>query len=289
MPYFGAHLSIAGGFTNALDEAASLGCTALQVFTRAPSQWSAKPIPAEAAEAFRQARASSEVAVAAAHDSYLTNLASPSEEQHRRSTKAFLGEMHRADLLGLEYLVMHPGAYLDGAEEAGLKRVIQALDECHKRAPGLRVRVLLENTAGQGTCLGHRFEHLQAILEGVKEPDRLGVCFDTCHAFAAGYPLWPEEQYHATMDALNRAVGLGRVKMFHVNDSKKGLGSRVDRHAHLGQGKMGIGPFRLLLADPRFADRAMVLETPKEEGGVAMDPVNLEVLRRLAAESGRSG
>ncbi len=288
MPHFGAHLSIAGGYTAALDEAAALGCTALQVFTKAPSQWSAKPIDTEAAAAFRAALKTSAVRVTAAHDSYLINLASPDEGLYRKSVEAFLAEMHRAELLGLDYLVMHPGAHLADTEEAGLARVVRALDECHRRAPGLRVRVLVENTAGQGTCLGHRFEHLAAILAGVKDASRLGVCFDTCHAFAAGYALWPEAEYEATMRELSRTVGPERVALFHVNDSKKGRGSRVDRHAHIGKGEMGLGPFRLLVTDPRFAGRGMVLETPKDEDGVAMDAVNLAALRGLLAEAGRA-
>jgi deoxyribonuclease-4 len=285
MPHFGAHMSIAGGPTRALDEAAELGCTALQVFTRAPSQWASKPIDAETARAFREALAASAVRVAAAHDSYLINLASPDEELYRRSIEAFVDEMHRAEALGLHYLVMHPGAHLDGTEEEGLARVALALDEVHRRCKGQAVRVLIETTAGQGTTLGHRFEHLGRILSLVKDADRLGVCLDTCHVFAAGYGLWPKAEYEATMRHLSRVVGLERVRLFHVNDSKKGKGSRVDRHAHIGKGEIGLGAFRLLVSDRRFHDRGMVLETPKEEGDVQMDPVNLAVLRELLAEA----
>ena len=194
-------------------------------------------------------------------------------------------ELQRAEQLGLRYLVTHPGAHIDSGEEAGLTRVATALDEVHARCPGLRVRVLLETTAGQGSTLGHRFEHLGRILSLVADPARLGVCFDTCHVFAAGYGLAPEAEYRATLRAFDRAVGWRRLRAFHLNASRKPLGSRVDRHAHIGQGQLGLEPFRLLVNDPRFRNRPMVLETPKEEGDQGdMDAVNLATLRGLLAE-----
>jgi deoxyribonuclease-4 len=184
--------------------------------------------------------------------------------------------------LGLRYLVTHPGACLDSGEECGLERVAQALDEVHERCPGFRVQVLLETTAGQGSSLGHRFEHLAKVLSLVKEPRRLGVCLDTCHVFAAGYALWPQKEYEATFRHFDKVVGLSRLRAFHLNDSRKPFGSRVDRHAHIGQGEIGLEPFRLLVNDPRFRNRPMVLETPKEEvDGQDMDAANLGVLRRL--------
>ena len=288
IPHLGTHLSIAGGPANAVAQAVALGCGAVQLFTKAPAQWSARPLEADAVAAFRDAFRRSGLAVALAHDSYLINLASPDDAQRRRSLDAFVDEMERAEALGLHYLVMHPGAHLDGTEEAGLARVAAALDEAHARLPQARLRVLVENTAGQGTCLGHRFEHLARILELVAAPDRLGVCFDTCHAFAAGYALSPHEEYLATMRELDALVGLGRVRAFHVNDSRKGRGSRVDRHAHIGEGEMGREPFRSLVNDVRFEDRAMILETPKEDGDRGgMDAVNLGILRGLRAEEER--
>jgi deoxyribonuclease-4 len=289
MPYFGAHMSIAGGFTTAVEQSIAHRCEAVQIFTKQPNQWAAKPIDDGAARTFKEALASSGVKVAVAHDSYLINLASPDEKLRRKSIDAFVEELNRADKLGLHYLVMHPGAHTSDTEEAGLARVAAALDEAHARCPDVGTRVLLENTAGQGTYLGWRFEHLASILNAVKHPTRLGVCIDTCHAFAAGYALAPETQYRATMADLDRLVGLERVKVFHVNDSLKPLGSRVDRHAHISRGAMGIEPFRLLLGDRRFRDRAFILETPKEEGDDAdMDATNLGVLRRLAAEAERA-
>jgi len=217
-----------------------------------------------------------------AHDCYLTNLASPDESLYRRSVETFLAELQRAERLGLCYLVMHPGAHLDSGEEAGLSRVAAALDEIHSRVPKGRVRVLLETTAGQGSTLGYRFEHLARILELAAEPDRLGVCFDTCHVFAAGYALAPVAEYRATMRAFHETVGLRRLKVFHVNDSVRERGSRVDRHAHIGRGQIGLDAFRFLVNDPRFRSRPMILETPKEDGDEKdMDAVNLAVLRGL--------
>jgi deoxyribonuclease-4 len=282
MPLFGAHLSIAGGYHKALLQARAMGCEAVQLFTKAPNQWAGKPISEEEALLFQETLRQTGPLHAIGHDSYLINLASPEEGLYRKSVEAFVEEMNRAEALGLRGLVMHPGAHLDSGEEAGLARVAAALDEVHARCPGFRVRVLLETTAGQGTTLGHRFEHLAAILEQVSDPDRLGVCFDTCHVFAAGYALAPKAEYEQTMAHFDRVVGRGRIEAFHLNDSRKPRGSRVDRHAHIGKGEMGAGPFRLLVNDPAFRDRPMVLETPKEEGEVTtMDEVNLATLRRL--------
>jgi deoxyribonuclease-4 len=178
--------------------------------------------------------------------------------------------------------VTHPGTAVDGDEEAGLRRVIAALDETQQRCRRFKVQVLLETTAGQGRSIGHRFEHLARILDGVKEPDRLGVCLDTCHVFAAGYPLFPEKEYRATMRKFDRLIGLDKLRAFHVNDSLKPLGSRVDRHAHIGQGCLGLEAFRLLVNDRRFRNHPMVLETPKEDvDGKDMDGVNLQTLRGL--------
>jgi deoxyribonuclease-4 len=198
-------------------------------------------------------------------------------------------ELQRAERLGLHYLVAHPGAHMGGGEEAGLARVAAALDEAHARLPGLAVRVLLETTAGQGSSLGHRFEHLARILALVAEPGRLGVCLDTCHVFAAGYALAPAAEYEATLREFDRLIGLRRLRLFHVNDSLRPLGSRVDRHAHIGRGQLGLEPFRLLVNDPRFRDRPMILETPKEQDGEKdMDAVNLTTLRSLLESARRA-
>jgi deoxyribonuclease-4 len=284
MPLFGAHMSIAGGCHNAVAAALAHGCQTLQLFTKNSNQWDAPPLTDDAVRTFRAALRKSGLRYATAHDSYLINLASPDEALFRRSVEAFLIELQRAEQLGLRYLVMHPGAHMGSGEEEALGRVARALDEVHARCAGFKVKVLLETTAGQGTTLGHRFEHLARILALVAEPRRLGVCLDTCHVFAAGYPLAPAAEYEATLREFDRLIGLRRLRVFHVNDSKKPLGSRVDRHAHIGRGCLGLEPFRLLVNDPRFRDRPMILETPKEEDdNPDMDAVNLGVLRKLVA------
>ncbi len=278
MPLFGSHLSVAGAFTNAVDEARRLKIQSLQIFTKAPNQWRGRPITeAEAAE-FRKAVRAAGIQRTLAHDSYLINLASTDEGLYRRSVGALIEESQRAELLGLHYLVMHPGAHLGEGEEKGIARVIMAIDEVHKATSGFKLRILIENTAGQGTSLGHRFEHLALILRGVNERKRLGVCLDTCHMFAAGYPLSPIENYRQTMATLARVVGIKHVKAFHLNDSVKELGRRVDRHAHIGRGKIGADAFRFFVNDARFAKLPMILETPKVD---EMDKINLRLLRRL--------
>jgi deoxyribonuclease-4 len=275
-------MSVAGGCHNALLAAKKQACEALQVFTKNNNQWVGKPQTAEDAALFKLTLRDTQVRVLVAHDSYLINLASPDKELYRRSVEAFVDEMRRAEGLGLHYLVFHPGAATDGDETAGLKRVAKALNEVLRRCPRHTVQPLIETTAGQGRCLGHRFEQLARILDRVKQSERVGVCLDTCHVFAAGYPLAPEDDYHATFDALDNIVGLGRLKVFHVNDSLKPQGSRVDRHAHIGKGLLGVEPFRLLVNDQRFGHHPMILETPKEgEGGEDLDAVNLGVLRGL--------
>ncbi len=309
MPLFGAHLSIAGGLHKALLAAKELGMDTVQLFTASPqtwavtpapegpssfqsgklltknaSQWQARDLTDDEVSTFRRTLRQTKLRHPTAHDSYLINLASPDEALYRRSIEAFIVELQRAEQLGLSYVVMHPGAHLDSGEEVGLERVARALDEVHQRLPDLRVRTLLETTAGQGTTLGHRFEHLARILALVAVPQRLGVCLDTCHVFAAGYALSPASEYRATFEAFDRTIGLRWLKVFHVNDSKKPFGSRVDRHAHIGKGELGLEPFRLLVNDPRFRRHPMILETPKEEGGETdLDAVNLATLRGLVA------
>ena len=284
MPILGAHKSITGGFDKAVRRAHQSGCDCVQVFTLNTVQWRAKPIAPEEVVRFRRALEECRIVCPIGHGSYLVNLASPERGLWTRSVKAFAVELRRAETLGLGYLVTHPGCYIDGHQEDGLRRIVRALDAIQEDTAGIRAQCLLETTAGQGTSLGWRFEQLAAILDGVKHPERLGICFDTCHVFAAGYPLGTAGEYDSTMEALDRAVGLGRVRAFHLNDSARDFGSRVDRHAHIGRGKMGLEPFRRLLADPRFQQTPMYLETPKgEEGGEDLDAVNLRVLRSLEA------
>jgi deoxyribonuclease-4 len=273
-------MSIAGGLHKALEAGQEYDCGAVQIFTKNASQWQTRALEKEDVALFKEKQRECKFRWLLAHDSYLINLASPDDKLYQRSIDAFVVEVQRAEQLGLHYLVTHPGAHVESGEAMGLARVVQALDLVHRSCPGFRVMVLLENTAGQGTSLGHRFEHLAWIIDRVAEPERLGVCIDTCHLFAAGYPLAPQAEYRATMKELDRVVGLNRVLAFHLNDSLKPLGSRVDRHAHLGKGCLGREPFQLLINDRRFRSRPMILETPKEEGKrTDMDRVNLRFLR----------
>jgi deoxyribonuclease-4 len=276
MPQFGSHLSVAGGFEKAARSAAALGCTSLQIFTKAPSQWAGRAIDDDEARVFLAACREAGLRRLLAHDSYLINIAATDDVLFEKSVTALVTEIERADRLGLDYVVMHPGSHVGAGEDAGLARAVEGLDRVVERTPGAKVRILIETTAGQGTSLGWRFEHLRDLLRGVADRPRFGVCVDTCHIFAAGYPLFPRAAFLKTFRELDRSVGLEHVRAFHVNDSKKGLGSRVDRHEHLGRGCIGAEPFRWLVRDRRFRDLPMILETPKEN---AMDEVNLAFLR----------
>lgn len=282
MPLFGAHLSTAGGICNAIHTAQELECETLQLFTKNNNQWSGKAIPPDMADEFKQLVKANKLKFVTAHDSYLINLASPDETLWQKSVTAFVDELHRAEQLNLSYLVMHPGSHVGSGEDAGLKRVITAFETIHEQTAGYRVKTLVELTAGQGSALGHRFEHIATILDGVTDAKRLGVCFDTCHVLAAGYPLSTEAEYQQTMEEFDHVIGLKQLKLFHLNDSKKPRGSRVDRHEHLGQGYVGAEAFRLIVNDPRFAKLPMILETPKTNAAdEEMDPVNLGLLRQF--------
>lgn len=282
MPLLGAHMSIAGGYYKAVESAAALGMETVQLFTKSNNQWRAKPLLAEEIRAFQQSLRTTGLQMPCAHNSYLINLASPDHELWNRSVEALVIEVERAEALGLGGVVMHPGSFMDSTLEEGLQRIALALDEVHRRTSGVRTQLWLETTAGQGSSIGYRFEHLAAILQHVREPERLGVCIDTCHIFAAGYSLHASSDYQATFDEFDRWVGLSRIRAFHLNDSQKPLGSRVDRHAHIGEGCLGLEPFRHLLNDPRFAGLPMYLETAKgERNGEDLDAINLRTLRSL--------
>ena len=280
MPFFGTHMSVAGGLANAVSASVELGCETVQIFTKNANQWAGKPLASADIENFRRAVRSAGLHYPTAHDSYLINLAAPDDALFGKSIAAFTDELERAESLGLSYLVTHPGAHTGSGVEAGLARVVAGLDEAMARCAGFEVKVLLETTAGQGTTLGARFEELAAILSRVRQPERFAVCFDTCHVFAAGYPLAEEADYAATFAQFDDMIGLQKLNLFHMNDSVKPLGSRVDRHAGLGLGEIGLEAFRRLVTDPRFQDIPMILETPKEDAaGGAMDAVNLGILR----------
>jgi deoxyribonuclease-4 len=275
-------MSIAGGCDRAVRAAHVVGFATVQLFTKNNNQWKVPPLTEAHVSSFRTALAETGVVAPVVHNSYLINLASPDEALWARSIDAMTVEVERCAALGITDLVAHPGAHMGTGEEAGLDRIAAGLDEILRRTRGMDVRIDLETTAGQGTCLGHRFAHLGAILGRVAEPERLGICGDTCHIFAAGYSLEPGEGYDGTMDELDRTVGLERVRVWHLNDSRRERGSRVDRHAGIGRGHLGLEPFRRLINDARFRAIPMILETPKgTEDGEDLDARNLRVLRQL--------
>jgi deoxyribonuclease-4 len=282
MAILGAHMSIAGGCHRAVERAAECGCDCVQLFTSSNRQWRVRPIGPDEADRFRQSLVQRRISHPLAHASYLINLASPNDALWRKSIDSLVAELRRAEILGIPCVVVHPGSATGISVEAGLAQVVRAIDSIHAQTQDLRVKCLLETTAGQGASLNGRFEHLAAILSGVQDPDRLGVCFDTCHVFAAGYPLCTRQEYRATMKQLDAVAGLAMVKAFHLNDSKRELGSHVDRHAHIGRGHLGLKPFAHLLNDSRFRRVPMYLETPKgRENGEDWDVVNLRTLRSL--------
>ncbi len=282
MAILGAHMSMAGGYYKAVETASRCGCDCVQLFTKNNNQWRAKEITDADVERFRSALKELGIKHLISHDSYLINMASPDKVLWKKSIDAFVIELQRAEQLGIPYVVAHPGAYTTSSESRGLRAIIRALNEVHKQTRGIEAKCLLETTAGQGSNLGWQFEHLATVLDGVKDPERLGVCFDTCHVFAAGYAMETEKEFKATMRQFNQTVGVKQIRAFHMNDSKAKFGSRVDRHAKIGAGEMGIEPFRHLMNDRRFRRVPMYLETPKgEENGEELDVINLRTLRGL--------
>jgi deoxyribonuclease-4 len=281
-PPLGAHVSVAGGIVTAFERAAALGCDTIQIFVKNANQWRARPLDGGAAAAFRAAHAASKVGTVMAHASYLINLATGDPQLQALSQAALADELGRCGRLGIAGLVLHPGAHLGSGEEAGLDRAAAALEQVLAAHPGLRTRVLLENTAGQGSCLGHRLEHLAALRERLPRARRrrIGFCIDTCHAFAAGYPIADHDGWSEFVAEVTDRLGLPALACIHVNDSLRPCGSRRDRHAHIGEGLLGLETFARVLAEPALAEVPMILETDpgKDMAGHARD---LEVLRRL--------
>ncbi len=281
----GAHMPTAGGLHKSLTAGAAIGCSAVQLFTSSPRQWKAPPLAEADIAAFHKAREDTGIEFAVAHDSYLINLAAPSEEVLARSKGAFRAELDRAEQLNLSWVVTHMGAHLDQGEDEAFDRLIASLAQVLEVTDGLgyRVGIALETTAGQGTGLGWRFEQLGRVLSGVGAHPRLGICLDTCHIFVAGYDIRTPETYEATLAEFESAVGLDRLKVIHANDAKKPLGCRVDRHEHIGQGEIGREAFARLVTDPRLRSIPVIIETPDSE---TMHPVNLSMLRRMSTGEG---
>ena len=276
----GAHMSIAGGHEKSVERGLSVGCETIQIFSKSNNQWDAPPITEEQAERFKQAVAQSGVGPIFAHTAYLINVGSPEKVVWARSRSALKTEVERATALGLPFIVHHPGSHKETGEQEGIQRIAEAARWVIDQTSKSRVKILFEIAAGQGACIGHRFEHLAEILEKTGHPERTGICLDTCHLFAAGYDIRTKAAYEKTMAELDRVVGIKKVQAVHLNDSKKELGCRVDRHEHIGKGQIGLEAFRCLLNDKRFASVPMVLETPKDEE-CTEDKMNLAVLRGL--------
>ncbi len=277
----GVHCSAAGGVANAAHAAARLGCTAFQLFTGPNRQWRAKRIEASERDAFKEAVSKAGIGAVVSHAVYLINLAAPDGEVWRKSLAAMAGELKRAHSLSIPWVVVHPGSHKGKGMAWGIKRVASAIDRVFEETEGLSSGIALEVTAGQGASIGHRFEQLAAIIDLVKESSRLRICFDTCHAFAAGYELRTKEGYELTWREFDRELGIDNLVAIHLNDCKAEIASRVDRHTHIGEGKIGRAGFKFLMRDERLARVPMILETPKEEDPDAHDSRNLAILRRM--------
>jgi deoxyribonuclease IV len=280
----GAHMSIAGGLYRALERGREVGCSVVQIFLKNQLQWAAKPYTQEDIRQFAAAWKATGIRTVFAHSSYLINLAAAEPGEWARAVDAFHDELERAESLDLPFVIIHPGSHKGLGLEEGIRRIVRALDEVTSRTRGYRVRVLLENTAGGGATIGRSFEELAALLAGARAPERLGVCLDTCHLFAAGYDVRPREGYEAVIASCAKLVGLRQVRAFHLNDAKAPLGSGLDRHEKIGRGRLGRQAFRWLMTDRRFARVPMALETPKDPEPKA-DRDALALLRKLRASA----
>jgi deoxyribonuclease-4 len=276
----GAHMSIGGGVHMAIERACSINCTAVQMFVKNNMQWFARPLTREEIRAFLQHRKRGELLSIFAHANYLINLAAVNPQFHANSIRALSEELARADQLGLPFLVLHPGAHLGAGEEAGLEKIVASVNRVFRKTSNIRTRIALETTAGQGSSLGHAFEQIAYIFDNVREPERLCVCLDTAHVFAAGYDLGSEPATRRMFREFDRVIGLDRLAAIHLNDSKTMRGSRVDRHEHIGKGKIGLDAFRFIMRDRRFRKIPKVLETPKGKD-LREDVENLKTLRGL--------
>jgi deoxyribonuclease-4 len=277
----GAHMSIRGGVSVAIERARSIDCTAMQIFVKNNMQWFARPLSRAEIRAFLDHVQRGELLSVFGHANYLINLAATNLQFHANSIRALAEELVRADQLELPFLVLHPGAHLGAGEQAGLEKIVNSINEVFRKIPNVKTKIALEITAGQGSCIGHRFEHLAYIIENVREPERLRVCLDTAHLFAAGYHISRESGVRKIFREFDRVIGRDRLVAIHVNDSKTPCGSRVDRHEHIGKGRIGLDVFHFIMRSPRFRKIPKVLETPKGKD-LAEDVINLRTLRRLA-------
>ncbi len=280
-PLLGAHFSIAKGLHNALYEAQAYGCTALQIFTKNAQTWKERSLRPDEIDQFEQARAATGVTAIAAHTSYLINLAAAEKQKHASSCRALKQELVRSSMLNIPFVVLHPGSHMDRGEDEGIRRIAESINQVFSQIPDLKTRLLLETTAGQGSSVGHTFEQLASIMNKVEKKDAIRFCLDTSHVFAAGYDIRTPSAYQKTINTFDSIVGLEHLDLIHLNDSKKELGSRVDRHEHIGRGCIGLQAFELFMNDHRFQDIPKIIETPKQHDGKNYDQVNLSTLKGL--------
>jgi deoxyribonuclease-4 len=280
MILLGAHMSIGGGVFNAILRGKELGCTTIQIFTKSANQWKAKEITSEDIEKFKQVQKETEITPVVAHDSYLINIGSRDKDLLQKSRESLLVELTRSEKLGLPYLVMHPGSNPD--EKEGIKKISDSLNWVFSQSAKYKAKICLETTAGQGNTLGYGFEQIAQIIDLVNEKERIGVCYDTSHTFAAGYDIRDKKAYANTFKEFDKIVGLKKIGVIHLNDSKKELGTRVDRHEHIGKGFLGLEAFKILMNDPNFEKIPKIIETPKVDD---WDKINLKLLRSLVSKN----
>jgi len=280
---FGSHMSISGGIHKAVIRGKETGCDCIQIFTKNSNQWYAKEYATDEISLFKKLRDEYEINPIIAHASYLINLASPDDSLYEKSINSFYEELTRADLLDIPFIVIHPGSHRGSGEKEGLQKVALAIDAIYEKGVNLKVQILLETTAGQGTNLGYKFEQIAEIIDETKEKKKVGVCFDTAHSFCAGYDIRAPLSYKETFNQFEKTIGAGKIKAIHLNDAKKGLGTRIDRHEHIGKGEIGLMGLKNLVNDERFEHIPMILETPKDKE-MKWDKMNLKTLRELAVK-----
>ncbi|MGA7143279.1 MAG: deoxyribonuclease IV [Desulfobacterales bacterium] len=280
-PLIGAHLSIAKGLHRALYKARAYGCTALQIFTKNASTWKERTLDQDDIDRFHQARKEANVIDIVSHTSYLINLATPEKKKFVLSYNALVNELMRSSMLDIPFIVLHPGAHMGKGVEKGIEKIAAGINDVFAQTPGIKTRLLFETTAGQGSGIGHTFEQLASIMDKIENQDRCGICLDTSHIFAAGYDIRTEKSYGKTINMFDAIIGINNLYAIHLNDSKKALGSRVDRHEHIGEGYIGMNMFKLLMNDKRFKDIPKIIETPKIKDGRDADEINLNRLRSL--------
>jgi len=284
MTLLGAHMSISGGFFNSLVEGEKVGCNTIQIFVKSSNQWQAKELEKSDINKFKEEQKRTKIKPVVAHNSYLVNLASPDSQLIGKSKESMLIELGHCEKLSVTCLVIHPGSHLGQGEKKGIEKVAESINYLLAKTSTYKVRIALEITSGQGTNLGYRFEQIAQMIDLIEDKERIGVCFDTCHAFAAGYDIRDQTSYDRTWKQFDEMLGTKNLLVIHMNDSKRELGSKIDRHEHIGKGQIGLAGFKLLMNDKRWENIPKILETPKEDDKVKLDKMNLKVLKGLISE-----